>query len=612
MPTPSPSPAKLSCALRMVVVISSVVALALLWVSLFGAIRNLEEVALERLKIQSQRKVNALSSAVQATMDYYDLSVLVAREAAPQGAESFTRQSRIMSENLAVADGARMFLVEDEHIVASSTGPVPRSYVGDRNYFRLLIRSKKDLLVLDPPIMSRISSTWIVPFARGVYRDDKLTNMVVLSIPLNSLQKRIERYLESTHEVVSLLTPDGQFILRTGNPEEIFGKRVPPNRYYLQHPELKTGAIVTTETSDGSAHLIAWTRLPGDQIALSSLVLDEALAPLKPILRRMKFTGAAISALILALVGILLFILSYTERLARQGHDNALQFRTLFDTMREGVIELDRQNRITQVNPAFTAITGYAAADVSGQTADMLSPVRDDARNLVQLSAQWDAGNTGSREGDFDGLRALDDAGRFFTAHAVFAGNIAHDRRLVLLTDVSAERRKEEKIWYDANFDPLTGLANRALLLNRLELMIPHVQAHQCGLAVLFIDLDYFVPISEKNGVAISNRLLYEVARRLHEIFHEEDTVAHLQLDQFGILFSDFGASSVAERIAARVVSMISDPFTVDAEGSQIEITCSVGLARYPEQGMSAGTLLQAAEQAMLRAKDKGRSHWSS
>ncbi|GHU12413.1 hypothetical protein AGMMS50225_20260 [Betaproteobacteria bacterium] len=130
MPTPSPSPAKLSCALRMVVVISSVVALALLWVSLFGAIRNLEEVALERLKIQSQRKVNALSSAVQSTMDYYDLSVLVAREAAPQGAESFTRQSRIMSENLAVADGARMFLVEDEHIVASSTGPVPRSYAG--------------------------------------------------------------------------------------------------------------------------------------------------------------------------------------------------------------------------------------------------------------------------------------------------------------------------------------------------------------------------------------------------------------------------------------------------------------------------------------------------
>jgi diguanylate cyclase (GGDEF)-like protein len=601
--------------MRMVVAIVSVVALALLWVGLFGIIRNLEDSELEQLKVHAQRKVNALSSAVQATMDYYDFVLLTTRETVPLGAGAFARQNRAMSENLAVADGARLFLVEDEHIVASSSGPVPRSYVGDRPYFRFLTHTTDDLLVLDPPVMSRITSTWIVPFARGVFRDDKLTNIVMLGIPLSSLQKRLNRYLENTDEIMSLLTPDGQFILRTGNPDEIFGKRVPANRFYLQHPEIKNGSLITTETSDGSARLIVWIRLPGNQIAVSSLSIDESMAPVKQTIRGLKLAGCAVSALVLALVGILLATLSRTERLARQRHDSERQFSTLFDAMSEGVIELDGQNCITRVNPAFTTITGYAAADVTGQNADLLSPVRDDARKLKQLSAQWDESKTGDsacREGDFDGLRALDDDRHFFTAHAVFAGNVDQDRRLVLLTDVSVERRKDEEIWYTANFDALTGLVNRALLLNRLELMIPHVQAHQCGLAVLFIDLDYFVPISEKNGITVSNRLLYEVARRLHEIFHEEDTIARLQLDQFGVLFSDFGAASVAERTAARVVSMISDPFTVDAEGSQIEITCSVGLARYPDHGMSANTLLQAAKQAMLRAKDKGRSHWSN
>jgi hypothetical protein len=288
--------------MRIVVVLGSVIALAILWVGLLGITGRIEEDEIEQISAHTQRKVAALASAVQATIDYYDLALLTARDTVLQGTGNFVQQSQTISEHLAVPDGALLYLVEDDHIVSSSSsGPIPRSYIGDRNYFHLLSRGNDNSLIIDPPVINRISSTRIVPFARGVFRDGKLTNILVLTIPVSALQKRLEHYLEHSHEIMSVLTPDGQFILRTNNSDEVFGKRALANRPYLQQPELKNGSFITTETSDSTAQLIVWARLPGGQIAVSSLSLNEALAPVKQSIHWLKFVGSAVSALILLL-----------------------------------------------------------------------------------------------------------------------------------------------------------------------------------------------------------------------------------------------------------------------------------------------------------------------
>jgi diguanylate cyclase (GGDEF)-like protein/PAS domain S-box-containing protein len=601
-----------------IIAISSVVVLVLVWIGLFDIIRRTEEHALEQAGIHAQYRVRALSSAIQTTINHYDFVLLAAREAALQGKDAFSRQIRFMSENITGADGVRLFYVEgDGYVVSSSSGPVPRSYVGDRDYFqRLSGGASDDPLVIDPPVMARTSSLSerVVPLARGIFRNGKLTGVVLLSIPVSALQKRLERYLGTPSETMSILMPDGQFILRSLDPDGAYGKRVPANRPYLQHPERDIGTFITSETSDSVERMNVWSRLPGGQYVVSGMPVDEILAPAQQMIRWLKFAGGTVSVLILALAGMLVSVLSRAERLATERNASDQRLRGVIDGMREGVIELDGKNRISRVNPAFSTITGYAAADVAGKDLGILSPTHGDARSLGLLIAQWQGDETRRHEGDFDGLRARGgDVRRAFVGRAVLAAGDSgnSDYRLVLLSDVSAERRTDEEIWREANFDPLTGLVNRELMLNRLELMVQHVQLHKCGLAVLFVDLDYFVPINERNGIEVGNRLLYEVARRLRESFHDEDTIAHLNMDQFVILFSDFGAASVAERAAAKVVSMVSDPFTVDAEGSQIEITCSVGIARYPDQGQTAAELLHAAEQAMTRAKDKGRSSWS-
>jgi diguanylate cyclase (GGDEF)-like protein/PAS domain S-box-containing protein len=604
-------PSKVFSASRIIIAISLVITLAVTWVKLLAVVEHTENNAFEQVKLRAQDKAETVSSVIQTTVDYYDLALLTTHEAALQGANAFAQRSRLVSENLTASSDAHLFFIDKNGYVASSSyGPVPRSYVGDRDYFRRLTNSNYDMLLFGSPVMGRISSAWIIPLARGVYRDGKLTGVTLLSIPVMTLRKQLEGYVKTPHSALELISPDGQFIVRTLQPNDAHGKRVATNRPYLQQPSLKSGYFISSEPDDDAGRLIAWSRLPNGLIVTVGVSIDEVLTPARETTRLLILGASLVSGLLSVLAVMLILALSHIERLARKRASNDKRFHHLIGAMREGVVELDNENRIVRINPAFTTITGYVAENAVGKDANMLSPDHDNARILGHMVAQWI--EAGAGEGDFDGLRVRGDSQRAFIGHAALAASSNDGHHFVLLTDVSRERRKDEEIWHEANYDPLTGLANRELMLDHLELMAHHTQSHKCGLAVLFVDLDYCVPNSERNsGIELDTRLLHEAARRLRELFHAEDTIAHLHANQFIVLFSDFGAASVAERAAARVVSLISDPFTVDAESRPIEIICSVGVARHPDQGHSAVELLHAAEQAMLRAKSRGHSNWS-
>jgi diguanylate cyclase (GGDEF)-like protein/PAS domain S-box-containing protein len=168
--------------------------------------------------------------------------------------------------------------------------------------------------------------------------------------------------------------------------------------------------------------------------------------------------------------------------------------------------------------------------------------------------------------------------------------------------------RTEEAIRHHAFHDLLTGLPNRMLFDNRLFLTLKNARDRNSKLAVMFLDLDRFKIINDTLGHAIGDGLLKQVAQRLTECLREEDTIARWGGDEFILLLPNIGCREDVVKIAQRILDSLRPTFAIDTH--KLHISCSLGIAVYPEQGEDAETLLKHADAALYLAKDSGRSNY--
>jgi diguanylate cyclase len=164
-------------------------------------------------------------------------------------------------------------------------------------------------------------------------------------------------------------------------------------------------------------------------------------------------------------------------------------------------------------------------------------------------------------------------------------------------------KQTEQALSYLAHHDSLTGLPNRPLFLDRLEMALARTERHPCCLAVLFVDLDRFKEVNDALGHEAGDDLLREIARRLQAVLRPADTVARLGGDEFVVLAEEVGGQFGATRLASRVCDIVAQPVTV--AGREVLVTASVGvaLARSP---LPAEDLISDADRAMYRAKQAG------
>jgi diguanylate cyclase (GGDEF)-like protein len=164
----------------------------------------------------------------------------------------------------------------------------------------------------------------------------------------------------------------------------------------------------------------------------------------------------------------------------------------------------------------------------------------------------------------------------------------------------------EARLAYLAQFDPLTGLPNRALLADRFSQMIVQAKRRRSPLAVLFIDLDGFKAVNDTLGHAGGDELLKDVAARLQSAVRTGDTVARISGDEFAIVLTDLVRAEDAALVAQKVIDLLGE--SVQVRGSELFVTASVGIAAFPADGRDAESLIGAADAAMYRAKQSGRN----
>jgi diguanylate cyclase (GGDEF)-like protein len=167
-------------------------------------------------------------------------------------------------------------------------------------------------------------------------------------------------------------------------------------------------------------------------------------------------------------------------------------------------------------------------------------------------------------------------------------------------------RRYEENLWRQANFDDLTGLPNRVLMLDRLGQAIAQAQRARVCCALLYLDLDRFKHVNDSQGHAAGDSLLRELAQRLRKCLREGDTLARLGGDEFVIILPDLPRPYQAAKVAEHVTRIVSRPFEINGVGQTV--TASVGIALFPGDGQDSQTLLRNADLAMYKAKEAGRN----
>ena len=154
--------------------------------------------------------------------------------------------------------------------------------------------------------------------------------------------------------------------------------------------------------------------------------------------------------------------------------------------------------------------------------------------------------------------------------------------------------------------DPLTGLANRRLLAERMSMAMGHARRNTSAMAVVYLDLDGFKQINNTLGHAAGDALLKMVAERLVATVREEDTVARLGGDEFIIALWHLGGIDGAATVASKVIDIVSQPYAI--EGQTVSITTSAGVGIYPVHGEDADTLMKSADLALYEAKRLGKN----
>jgi diguanylate cyclase (GGDEF)-like protein/PAS domain S-box-containing protein len=172
--------------------------------------------------------------------------------------------------------------------------------------------------------------------------------------------------------------------------------------------------------------------------------------------------------------------------------------------------------------------------------------------------------------------------------------------------DITARKEQEAQIRHLAYHDALTGLPNRALVMNRLEQAIAHAQRHRQSLAVLFLDLDRFKTINDTLGHPAGDKLLKQVAERLTAVLREEDTVGRVGGDEFLMVVPGLESPEDAAHVANKALASMAKAFAVS--GQELHASGSIGISFFPRDSTNAETLVKYADTALYLAKEQGRN----
>lgn len=281
----------------------------------------------------------------------------------------------------------------------------------------------------------------------------------------------------------------------------------------------------------------------------------------------------------------------------------------IVESASEGIIVTDRDALIVHVNRAFTEITGYTRDEMLGSTPGKLSSGIQDKQFYQQL---WQTlTETGNWEGEIINRRKDGSMyPQWLSINAFYDRNGEVLNYIATFRDITEQKAAQAKLSYLSDFDPLTDLPNKRVMLERLNQSLAHIERHKGKqAALLFVDLDHFKRINDSLGHECGDRVIIEIAQRIKGSIREVDTLSRVSGDEFVILLEPaYKISMVATQIAFRMIEAISQQ--IDLPETDVLLTASIGIAIAPQDGVSSEELVKHADIALHHAKKCGRNNF--
>lgn len=276
---------------------------------------------------------------------------------------------------------------------------------------------------------------------------------------------------------------------------------------------------------------------------------------------------------------------------------------TVLNTASEAVMVTDVSNKIIKVNEAFTHITGYSPEDALGQNPSILKSGRHGSDFYNEMSRslkecdRW--------EGEIWNRKKSGEIYPEWLTISLMKGPQGEPQGYVcLFSDITKRKQDEEQIQYQANYDALTGLANRHLLFERFSTALDYASRAGDNVSLFFIDLDRFKQVNDSLGHSFGDRLIAEAAKRLHGCIRKTDTAARLGGDEFAIVCSGMPGVANIDSALTKILNVMAEPYYIDRQ--KIVLSASIGVTIFPSDGVSIEELIRNADSAMYKAKEKG------
>jgi len=276
----------------------------------------------------------------------------------------------------------------------------------------------------------------------------------------------------------------------------------------------------------------------------------------------------------------------------------------VFENIIESIVITDADGYIEQVNPAFTAITGYEPEEVIGKTPRIL---RSDKHEPEFYKWMWsEIKHKGVWKGNIWNRRKNGEIYPALLSIAAIKNEEGHTTHYCSIChDVTEKKYNEDKMWFEAYHDVLTGLPSKQLFYDRLERAFTRAERDETMLAILLIGLDRFGKLNDRLGYKTGDLILQAVAARLKGSISGDDTIARYMGDEFTMLISESGNDATyAETHAEHIIKSLSVPLHV--QENEVLVGASIGISVYPLDARDMHSLLENAQQALRAAKSLG------
>ena len=621
-------------------------ALLLAMVAAVGvAVWNMRVVALEDARQNDAKLGTAIAEQTARAIQAVDLILLQLRaQVAQQGnaseaafrhalqTQTFQQELSRLQHSLPQSDAFSVIDAQGRLVNFSRRWPVPRIDVSDRVYFKFLRDHDESAALVTSVMRNRLTGAWTFYVVRRL--DDahgQFRGMVLGAVDLSYFQDFYQALSGGGDLGVALFSRDGGLVTSVPRdapvghqlrPHNVAWDRIvasghagffetkgvlrPGERLVSVNP-LRDYPLVVDVAVSKSSSLAHWRQeavLAAVGTACAALCIALLLRALTWQLRRLERSETSLAERNANLEAARHRMESQAEALrASEAHlaEKSAALTMTLDNISQGICMVDARGRVGVWNaralelldlpadliasrPSFEAVLAYQRATnefvVEGVPVGVLEAV--DARMSVIYERMRPNG----------------------TILEIQNIPLADGGNVVTYADVTARRRYEDKIRHLAHHDPLTDLANRTLLQQRLAEGIARAQAQAAQLALLYLDLDGFKIINDTRGHGTGDALLVQVAQRLMMAVNEGETVARTGGDEFAIAVPVDGLARSPAALARDIITRIQTPFEIG--GTLCRVGVSVGIAQYPDHADDASDLLRNADIALYKAKSDG------